>query len=99
MAVAELRLRCRDIIDKLRHVTPANSVQLILLDYCRKKLAHVQQFYFAGALLDSAIQLLSYELNLLDETTDLFHIYRIVQPFEIMYFRAAISRTIYILEE
>jgi len=80
-------------------MTPANFAQWILLKYARKKLAHVQQFYFAGALLDSAIQLLRNEFNLLEETTDIFHIYSIIKPFEIMYFRAAVSHTIHIIEE
>ena len=99
MAVAELKIRCRNIIAKLLRTTPTNSAQLILLEYCRKRLVHVRHFYFAGALLDSAIQLLNRELDLLEETADIFHIYNVVKPFEIMYFRAAVSHTIHILEE
>lgn len=92
-------MRCDNIIAKLELATAINSAQAIVLEFCRKRLAHVQHFYFAGALLDNAFQLLSNKLAALQEDTDIFYIYSIVKPFELLYFRAAVSHTVHMREE
>lgn len=53
----------------------------------------MHNFYFAGALLDTATQLIREKLNKLCEATSAYQLYRLIQPFEVLYFRAALSKT------
>lgn len=53
----------------------------------------MRNFYFAGTLLDIANQLLREKLSKLSDTTNAYQLYRSIQPFEVLYFKAAVSKT------
>lgn len=52
----------------------------------------MRNFYFAGALLDTTHQLITERLDNLSDVTDTYQLYSLIQPFEVLYFRAAISK-------
>ena len=73
--------------------TPANQAQLNMLQHLKKRLTHVRNYYFAGALLDIANQLIRENLSKLSDATNAYQLYCFIQPFEVLYFRAAVSKT------
>lgn len=72
---------------------PSNHAQLCMLQHLKKRLNHVRNFYFAGALLDVAYELIKEKLNILSNATNAYQLYHLIQPFEALYFRAAVSKT------
>lgn len=72
---------------------PVNQAQLNILQHLKKRLTHVQNYYFAGTLLDIANQLIMEKLSKLSDTTNAYQLYCLIQPFEVLYFRAAVSKT------
>lgn len=72
---------------------PANQAQLNVLEHLKKRLKHLHNFYFAGALLDTANLLIREKLSKLSEDTNAYQLYCTIQPVEVLYFRAAVSKT------
>lgn len=72
---------------------PANHAQLNLLQHLQRRLNHVSSFYFAGALLDIADKLIRQNVSKLTDDTNAYQLYHLIQPFEILYFRAAVGKT------